>query len=185
MEGRVVRRSIGDRALEARQAVLQEMQGKPHALWVDNFNSMRYVVDPLVSMQVLNATAVAVLPLRAVPFAEPWSPPSPMELVRAVPLAVEDVLRYGSVMRALVSTVMTRGPPQGRVRVPLDVPREGPIQVKWQPWGLLRINLGVLEDFVRVFPAVATLQEKSGHVTPVLVDEKVYHQMMRCVHGVG
>ena len=114
-EGRVARRSIEDRALEARQALHRDMQGKPYALWVDNFNSLRYVVDPLLSMQVLNGTAVAVLPLRQPAFTGPWTPPAPMDLVRAVPLALDDVLRYGSVLRDLVNTVVLQGPPQGQV----------------------------------------------------------------------
>ena len=184
-ESRGARISVADQAVERRHTLRDQMQGSQWVAWVDNYNTLRYVVDPVLTMQALNATALAVMNLRTVAWKEAWSVPTPADLVNAVPALVDDIIRYGAVLRTLLNTIAVHGPPPGQVRVPLDVPRSGPISVQWHPLALLNMNLGTLQDFIKIFQVSRSLQNRTGHVMPLLVDEKVHHQMLRCVYGMG
>ena len=146
---------------------------------------LRYVSNPLVSMERLSCTAMAVVQLQG-----PHAPgamvlPAPRDLAVAIPLVVGDVERYGAVLKTLVSVLLQAGPPTAQVRVPLDVVRPGPMVVQWRPFGLLSWEVGRQEQLLEVFPLLRDLRDHGTGWVGLLVDEKVYTQVLRCVYGVG
>ena len=111
-------------------------------MWLDNYAQLRYVVDPLVGMHMLSCTAMAVMRVEGGVVPEAVVLPTLRGLLEAIPRVADDLERYGVVMRALCAEVVRSGPPQGRVRIPLDVVRDRPLRVRWRPFALVDVQVG-------------------------------------------
>ena len=184
-ESRASRASLGERAHQARQQLWDSVPGSGWVMWVDNFTRLRYVVDPSLGMQVMNATATALLRMRMGSTMEDYHMASVREVVNAVPSILDDVVRIGGVLRSLIEELHSNGPPGGRVRVPLDHVRDDEVAVQWSPYALLELDMGSLQGVLRLVPNIRGLHERAVRRVHLLVDEKIHLHLMRFCYGIG
>ena len=69
------------------------------------------------------------------------------------------------------------------IRVPLDKPRPVRPRLQWEPLALSTKRVGAGAELLHVLADAVKMQHRCGGVMPVLVDEKVHHQVMRLLYS--
>ena len=163
-------------------------------LWVDNWYWQRFRQDPeqqdishdLTAMAVLRLTTTDTGPAartRSRTFASWPGHPTLMWVVNRVDtmdsctqLAVGRLVKQ--VRQLIQNPVMASA-----VRVPLDIPRPARRRLQWEPLALSQSRVGVGVELLSVLEDIRRVQQHVGGVMPLLVDEKVHHQVMRLLYS--
>ena len=163
-------------------------------VWVDNWYWQRFRQDPegqdishdLTAMAVLNLTAGDTGPAdrtRSRTFAAfPGHPTLWWVVGRVDTMDTCTQLALTSLVRH-VGQLIKRPLSATAVRVPLDIPRPARRRQLWEPLALSQSRVGVGTELLTILEDIRRIQRHVGGVVPLLVDEKVHHQVMRLLYS--
>ena len=172
---------LAERARLARENLWRNLHGHQTVLWMDNFFKMRYGINPVPRNTSLNSTAMAVLMnVRALgPFR---GYPTLQEMVNRIPLLAQSLRSSDGVLNDTVRALYG-GVEREAVRLPLDIPRGREIGQKWHPWQLSENLVGTNHGLLELMQEVNRLQQHTGRVLPLLVDENIHYRLLKWMSG--
>ena len=188
--------ALNVQAADAFRALRDELVGKQALVWLDNWYCERYGTDPLQPVMSTDVTAVAVLLLDSAddrPAARTRSHDLPtfrghVGLLHLT-MRVEEVANEVNItlvrMLKRVQEV-TATPWSGTaIRVPLDIQRPARRALHWRPYSLSELRVSSNVELTHLLADLLALQERTGHVLPLLVDEKVHYAISRMLLSRG
>ena len=186
--------SLQDRADVAGRQLWRDIVGSDVVMWVDNWYWQRFGTDPEDQNKSQDVTAMAVLRLSfagSAPAARTrsqtfrmWPGQSSLLTVvgrmdgmdTGVSLLLQSLVK--KVSRLVNIHLCTTD-----IRVPLDVPRAARLRQQWQALALSTQRVSAGAELLQVLADVVKVQRRTGGVMPLLVDEKVHHQVMRLMYS--
>ena len=179
------RERMCQRAMEVWDSLLLGLTQQCHVIWFDNYYRRRRGHNPLEPDLSLNCTAVALLPL-----SHPL-PPHPGftaigDLFLRCRLLAQSIRKEYDALKGDIAILMDEGHDVSQIRAPLDFLRPAVVRPPWRPFMLVDYQTSKNADVACLLRELYDdVAGRSPNPTPLLLDEKIHHQLLRFMYGRG
>ena len=187
------RTTLKEAATAASKSIMDAARGAQLVMWMDNLYFQRYGTDPSDAVLSQNVSAMAVLNLdeltglhvatRRVRFPDYDGHPDILDMVQRVDQVVTQLRQADAEMQNRLFRLNMQAIRRKDIRVPFDIQRLGRQRMVWKPWNLAEQQVGNNQDLLMLLLDVVDVQQFTGRVLPLLVDENIHYRVLRLLYS--